>query len=427
METREIRSGYASGVGVAIWRKLERSGRTTNKLQCDAPDASHGGLTAAGRAECASPFRLAFTRPVVQRLLPLVANPCGARRVPRPLLGRHRGICVADGAIDRLHGLAVGADVQPSDGIADIGGRSDCRPQRPVDPASPAGAPSWSEPSPERAAPRPVCRWPTIVARSATVAKRGAVAQRAGPALAAQRLAPMRAARSALPTGPAARAAVWTALAGASVWVRPAASQRQPFAAPAPSVAPRLPPPTCAAGATYRGLRATSWFRRVQNRDHANVARPVAADRQFDAAVRPAPPAVPRWRRGMGGAAAAAPLRRSAAPASCEAGSACRCLVATCWFRRAPHRDRASVARPVAEDRHSDVAARPAPPAVPRWRRRKVRARVAVPRRPRRPAAPVSCEAGEARRCFVATCRFRRSPPRRSCERCATCCCRSAI
>ena len=46
-----------------------------------------------------------------------------ARWVPRPRLGRHRGICVADGAIDRLHGLAVGADVQPADGIADIGGR----------------------------------------------------------------------------------------------------------------------------------------------------------------------------------------------------------------------------------------------------------------------------------------------------------------
>ena len=65
--------------------------------------------------------------------------------IPRPLLSRHRGICVADCAIDRLHCLAVGADVQPADGIADIGGRWIAALCRSVDPASPAGAPSWSE------------------------------------------------------------------------------------------------------------------------------------------------------------------------------------------------------------------------------------------------------------------------------------------
>lgn len=54
---------------------------------------------------------------------PLLGISAGrTRRISRPRLGRHRGICVADRAIDRLHCLAVGADVQPADGIADVGG-----------------------------------------------------------------------------------------------------------------------------------------------------------------------------------------------------------------------------------------------------------------------------------------------------------------
>ena len=298
----------------------------------------------------------------------------GGRRIPRPLLSRHRGVCVVDCAIDRLHCLAVGADVQPADGIADIGGRwiaALCR--RPIRRHRLEHHPGLNHRQNASRLVRSAGSQPRRAVSNCGGAGCGGATGRASVAGAAGddegcavggtdvgcvTRRGLGCTGGAVGLGAAGRDAAATICCSCAFCCAAAASS------------------TCAAGAARRGLRATCRFGACR----IEIMR---ALRDLLLQIgNLTPHCILRrllFRDGGGGrtGAAAVPkrLRRSAAPASCEAGSARRCLAATCRFRHAPHRDHASVARPVAADRQPVAAVRPAPPAVPRWRRRTDRAR----------------------------------------------------
>ena len=304
----------------------------------------------------ASPFRLPTSRLFNDccrwwRTLAGVAG-AHARWIPRPRLSRHRGIGVADCAIDRLHCLAVGADVQPADGIADIGGRWIAALRiRSIRRYGLEHHPGLNH---RQNAPRlvrsagsqPLSRGQQLW-RGGLRHGRGQRGRRHGRGRRRRRGGRARGRVHALRAG----------CAGGGVGlVRPAAPQRLPFAAPAPSVAPRPPPRLALLARARRSLRAAWRFRRVPHRDHANVARPVAADRQSDAACASCAACCSALaaadRPGAGGRADAAaaiccscvlrswfsasmscrnlPVSACAASRSCERCATCCCRSATC-------------------------------------------------------------------------------------------------